>query len=215
MRIAVLGAGVVGRTLATAWAQRGHEVALGSRASDNPAGTEWAAHSGGSARSGTFADAANGADVVVNATPGLVSLNVLTPLSETIAGAVLIDVGNPLDFSAGVPPTVAHRNGLSLGEQLQAALPHVRVVKALNTVTAGVMVDPAQVPGAHTLFVCGDDEAAKDTVRGLLAEFGWAPAQVLDLGNITAARATEMYLLLWLRIMQARNSPMFNVAVMP
>jgi 8-hydroxy-5-deazaflavin:NADPH oxidoreductase len=126
---------------------------------------------------------------------------------------VLIDVANPLDFSAGMPPTLTVCNTDSLAERIQRAFPEARVVKALNTVNAAVMVEPSLVPGSHTLFVAGDDADAKRQVAALLASFGWPAEDVMDLGEISAARGTEMYLPLWLRLFGATGTGHLNVRV--
>ena len=122
-----------------------------------------------------------------------------------------MDVANPLDFSKGVPPTLTVVNTDSLGEQIQRAFPQARVVKALNTVNADVMVEPSLVPGDHDTFVCGDDAAAKETVTALLRDFGWK--HVIDLGGIGSARGTEMLLALWVRLMGALGTAQFNFKV--
>ncbi|HEY3478025.1 MAG TPA: NAD(P)-binding domain-containing protein [Streptomyces sp.] len=212
MKIGVLGTGEVGRALATRLAGLGHEVTLGSRTADNADATAWAADNGGS--HGTFADAAATADLVVNATGGLVSLAVLEAAgAENLRGKVVVDVSNALDFSAGSPPVVVTPEGGSVAEQLQQAFPQARVVKTLNTMNNAVMVDPARVPGHHTVFLSGDDAAAKADVAALLGSFGWAPAQILDLGGLPTARATEALVLLWLHIHGAVGSADFNLAV--
>ncbi|MDQ6805760.1 MAG: hypothetical protein M3065_12510 [Actinomycetota bacterium] len=112
----------------------------------------------------------------------------------------MIDVCNPLDFSGGAPSLFVAITD-SLGEQLQHSLPRTSVVKALNTMNADVMVNPASIPGDHVAFVCGNDAAAKATTVSLLGELGWPSERVVDCGDITGACATESYLLLWLRIM--------------
>ena len=214
MRIAVLGTGIVGRTLASALLSSGHEVRLGSRTAGNAAAVAWCEDIGGPASEGTFADAAGFGEIVVNATAGAASLDALHMAgAEQLAGQVLIDVANPLDTSHGMPPTLTVCNDDSLGEQIQRALPDVRVVKTLNTVTARVMVDPALVDGTHTIFVAGDDAGAKAQAAELLREFGWPAASILDLGDITAARGMEMYLPLWLRLWGATSTPILNVEV--
>jgi hypothetical protein len=113
---------------------------------------------------------------------------------------VLVDVANALDFSQGRPPLVGVSTGDSLGEQIQRAFPEAKVVKALNTVNANVMVDPSVVPGEHDIFLCGDDEEARSQVSDLLQSFGWAADRILDLGDISAARAQELYVALWVRL---------------
>jgi hypothetical protein len=215
MYIGVLGTGTVGRTLAQALVDRGHEVRMGARAAGNETAVAWAQEAGPLASEGSFADAAAYGELAINATAGAASLDALemAGAGERLAGKVLIDVANPLDTSKGMPPTLTLCNDDSLGESIQRALPEVRVVKALNTVTAAVMVQPGLVAGDHTMFVCGNDEVAKAQVQDLLEGFGWARARILDLGDITAARGMEMYLPLWLRLWGATGSPILNVGV--
>jgi 8-hydroxy-5-deazaflavin:NADPH oxidoreductase len=214
MRITVLGTGVVGRTLAAGFERNGHLVTLGTR---DPAGTshrddfsEWAGQHGAIPLA-TYADAAADAEVVVNATNGAASVSTIEGVgAEKLAGKVLVDVSNPLDFSQGFPPTLSVKDTDSLGEQIQRAVPTARVVKAFNTVNAAVMVDPRLVgDGDTTVFVAGDDEAAKETVRGLMTEFGWS--DIVDMGGIGAARGLEMWIALWVRLMGTFGTPMFNL----
>jgi predicted dinucleotide-binding enzyme len=216
MRIGVLGTGTVGRTLGSALVGNGHEVRLGSRTAGNEAAVAWARaiSDGGPASEGTFADAAGFGELVVNATAGAASLDALALAgAEQLAGKVLVDVSNPLDFSQGMPPTLTVCNDDSLGEQIQRAYADVRVVKTLNTVTAAVMVDPSLVAGPHTIFVAGNDAAAKAEVAGLLGGFGWPAGCILDLGDIAAARGMEMYLPLWLCLLGAKGTAVLNVEV--
>jgi predicted dinucleotide-binding enzyme len=174
---------------------------MGARTAGNERALAWADANGPLASEGSFADAAAFAELIFNATAGAASLEALEMAgAEQLAGKVLIDVANPLDTSKGMPPTLTVCNDDSLGETIQRAFPDVRVVKALNTVTAAVMVEPQLVEGEHNVFVCGDDDAAKAQARALLEEFGWPPESILDLGDISAARGTEMYLALWLRL---------------
>ena len=214
MHIGVLGTGMVGRTLAQALVDRGHEVRMGARAAGNDKAVTWAQEGGPLASEGSFADAAAFGELVINATAGAASLEALEMAgAEQLAGKVLIDVANPLDTSKGMPPTLTVCNDDSLGESIQRAFADVRVVKALNTVTTAVMVEPGLVSGEHTIFICGNDDVAKDRARGLLEEFGWAPESILDLGDIAAARGMEMYLPLWLRLWGATGSAILNVGV--
>jgi predicted dinucleotide-binding enzyme len=215
MRIAVLGTGVVGRTLAGKLVESGHDVVLGSRSAANEAAVGWAADAGPRAKAATFFDAAAEAEVVINATPGAVSLDVLAAASTgNLAGKVLIDVANPLDHSAGFPPSLSISNTDSLAETIQRAFPTVRVVKALNTMRADVMVAPDRLAGGdHDVFMAGDDAEAKDVVAGLLREFGWRPEHIRDLGALEAARGLEMWLPLWLRIFLKQGDSVFNIKV--
>ncbi len=214
MRFGVLGTGMVGRTIAGKLAELGHEVKMGSRSAGNEKAVEWAAGAGESASEGSFADAAEFGEVVVNATAGTASLEALeTAGAENLAGKVLIEIANPLDFSQGMPPSLSVCNTDSLGEQIQRAFPEARVVKALNTVNAAVMVAPDSLTESGNVFVCGNDDEAKARVSELLETFGWLAGDVVDLGDIAAARGTEMYLALWLRMMGALDTPQFNIRI--
>jgi predicted dinucleotide-binding enzyme len=225
MNIGILGTGIVGQTLAAALAEKGHTVTIGTR---DPAETmaretakpparvafrDWQ-RANPSVTLATFADAVRSADVVINATSGVGAMSALEDAgAEALGDRIVLDASNPLHVSKGMPPALTVVNTDSLGEQLQRAFPRVRLVKTLNTVTAALMVNPAAVNGGdHTLFVCGNDAEAKATVKRWLGEwFGWR--DILDLGDVTAARGMEMYLPIWLRIWAALGSPMLNVKV--
>jgi 8-hydroxy-5-deazaflavin:NADPH oxidoreductase len=215
MRIGVLGTGMVGQTIATRLVELGHDVVMGARDADNPKARGWVSERGGErAGSGTFADAAAHGEIVVNATSGSGSLPALAAAgTDNLAGKVIIDVANPLDFSAGFPPSFSVVDTDSLAEQIQRAHPAARVVKALNTMNADVMVHPGRVAGDHDVFVAGDDEEAKQTVRDLLRSFGWPEASIVDAGGLGAARGLEMYVKLWLSLMGAFGTPKFNIKV--
>jgi hypothetical protein len=205
MRIAVIGTGVVGRTLATAFGRLGHEVVVGTRDPEATAGREEWVDS--DLRLVGLADAGAGADLVVNATTGAGSLEALAGVD--LDGKVLLDVSNPLDFSQGFPPTLTVQDTDSLAEQIQRAHPEARVVKSLNTVTASVMVDPGSLPETSTIFVAGDDPLARETVRQLLTDLGWV--DIVEFPTLDAARGAEMWLPLWVRLMGALGTAEFNV----
>lgn len=213
MRIGILGTGVVGKTLGTKLVKLGHDVRMGSRAAGGESAKAWAKATGGKSSEGTFADAAAHGEMVFNCTSGMASLDALKAAgTKNLEGKVLVDVANPLDFSTGMPPTLSVCNTESLGEQIQRAFPAARVVKALNTVTASVMVEPSIIPGAHDVFVCGNDADAKARVVDLLKTgFGWK--EIVDLGDITGARSQEMILPLWLRLFMKFQSPNVNLHV--
>jgi predicted dinucleotide-binding enzyme len=212
MRFGVLGTGTVGQAIAGKLAALGHEVKMGAREAGNQKAAAWAKTAGRGAAHGTFSDAAAFGEIVFNCTNGAASLSALTAAgADNLAGKVLVDVANPLDFSKGMPPTLFTSQGDSLAEQIQRAFPKAKVVKALNTVNANVMVDPGKVQGESDLFVCGNDEEAKKRVVALLQSFGWK--SVIDLGDVTAARGLEAYLLLWLRLWGVVMKPEFNVRV--
>jgi predicted dinucleotide-binding enzyme len=204
---------MVGRAIATRLAGLGHAVTMGSRTPDNEQARQWAEAAGNGAGSGTFADAAAHGEIVFNCTAGLVSLDALAAAgADNLDGKVLIDVANPLDFSRGLPPALAITD-TSLGEQIQNRFPGARVVKALNTMNCEVMVEPSTVPGSHVVFICGNADSAKREVRSLLSSFGWPDDSILDLGDISAARGTEMFLPLWLLLYGSLGTGRFNVAV--
>jgi predicted dinucleotide-binding enzyme len=225
MKIAVLGTGMVGRAIAARLAELGHDVVIGTRdvagtlartqpdAMGSPPYSEWQKEHA-AIRLVAFPDAGAHGDVLVNATAGQGSQAALEAVGrENVAGKVILDVANPLDFSQGVPPTLSVANTDSLAEQLQRAFPEARVVKALNTMNAHVMVDPRRLSGSHVVFVAGDDGAARETVKGLLRQFGWADEDIVDLGGIRAARGTEMYLPLWLSLYGTLGTGDFNIAI--
>jgi predicted dinucleotide-binding enzyme len=213
MKIAILGTGTVGQTLGTKLVALGHEVKMGSRTATNEKAAKWVASAGKGASHGTFADAAAFAEIIFNCTSGMVTLDAVRQAgTKNFDGKIVVDVANALDFSKGMPPTLSVSNTDSLGEQVQRELPTAKVVKALNTVTATIMTDPARLPGDHALFICGNDAGAKAQVTDILRKgFGWKT--VIDLGDITAARGTEMFLTLWIRLMGAFKSAEFNVAI--
>jgi predicted dinucleotide-binding enzyme len=224
MKIAVLGTGMVGRALAGRLAELGHEATVGTRDVDatmartesdamgNPPYADWAqAHP--QVRLATFADAAADAELVVNATAGNVSIAALEAAGrEHLAGKVLLDVANPLDYSQGFPPSLFVSNTDSLAEQIQAAFPETRVVKSLNTMNAFLMTDPRRLADAdHTVFVSGDDPGAKQLVTELLRSFGHT--DVIDLGDISTARGTETLLPVWVRLYGVLGVPTFQFKI--
>ena len=225
MRVGILGTGIVGQSIAGRLAELDHEVVVGTR---DPA-TTLARHEPHpvygsppfrvwheqhpSVKLATFADAAARGELLVNATAGAASLDALRQAGEpNLDGKLLLDIANPLDFSRGMPPSLLVANTDSLGERIQRAFPAAKVVKTLNTMNALIMVNPRQLAdGDHHVFVCGDDPEAKAQTTELLTGFGWR--NVIDLGDITAARATEMVLPIWLRLMGALQTPAFNFKV--
>ena len=210
MQIAILGTGIVGSTIGTKLIQLGHKVRMGSRSATNEKAAEWVKANGANASQGTFADAAAFGELAFNCTAGMGSLEALQPAAAGLKGKILIDASNPLDFSKGMPPSLSVCNTDSLGEQIQRALPATKVVKALNTMNCMLMVNAARVGGGETsVFMCGNDAGAKETVAAMLKrDFGWK--DVVDLGDLTAARGLEMILPVWLRLWGAFKTPNFN-----
>lgn len=213
MKIAVLGTGMVGETIASKLVALGHEVKMGSRSANNEKAAAWVKKAGAKASQGTFADASAFGELLFNCTLGTGSLEALEAAGkQNLKGKILVDTSNPLDFSKGMPPSLFTPSNDSLGERIQRAFPELKVVKSLNTINANVMVEPSRVPGEHAVFVSGNDAEAKRQVKQLLTEgFGWK--QVIDLGDITTSRGTESYLMLWLRLWGALGTPDFNISI--
>ncbi|WP_285244445.1 NAD(P)-binding domain-containing protein [Pseudarthrobacter sp. fls2-241-R2A-127] len=223
MKTAVLGTGMVGRTIAARLAELGHSVTIGTRdpeaalartdadAMGNPAFGTWAAGNP-DITVARFADAADGAELIVNATNGGASIDVLEQVGAAhLDGAVLLDIANPLDFSNGMPPTLFVKDTDSLAERIQRAFPAARVVKSLNTLNADLMARPGMLADPGSVFVSGNDAEAKAMVTGLLKDFGHQ--DIIDLGDITTARGTEMLLPVWLRLWGALGTPAFNFKI--
>jgi 8-hydroxy-5-deazaflavin:NADPH oxidoreductase len=213
VKIAILGTGMVGATLGTKLVQQKQEVMMGSRTAHSDGAEKWLRSVDGNGQIGTFAEAAAFGEIVFDCTNGANSLAALRLAgAENLRHKILIQVGNPLDFSKGMPPSLTVCNTDSLGEQTQREFPATRVVKALNTVNCEVMINPARIPGDHSLPICGNDVEAKEEVAAKLTEwFGWKPSNIVDIGDITGARGTEMYLPLWLRLWGAVGTPVFNI----
>lgn len=224
MKIGVIGTGMVGQSISARLSGLGHDVMIGTRdvaktlarsepdAFGNPPFKAWHAKHAG-VKLGTLREAASHGEFIVNATHGVGSVETLKAAGEeNLRGKILIDIANPLDFSRGILPSLAVSNTDSLGEQIQRAFPDVKVVKTLNTVNAFLQVNPELVAGGdHTIFMSGNDTGAKAKVGELLQSFGWR--HVIDLGDITTARGTEMILPLWVRLMGALGTPMFGIKV--
>lgn len=227
MNIGILGSGNVAQTIGEKLLSLGHEVMVSSRDMNKektmwgdqklPSAANWIKmmeRKGFRASGGSFSEAAKFGEAIFNCTSGLATLDVINGAGrDNFNGKVLVDIANPLDFSKGLPPTVAYCDSESLGERVQKALPDAKVVKTLNTVNAMVMVDPSLVKGDHDMFVAGDDAGARKWVSETLLKkwFGWN--SVVDLGDMTAARATESYLPLWLKIMNTTGTPHFNLKI--
>lgn len=218
MNIAILGTGMVGQTIGSALIQKGHAVMLGSRTVDNEKAVAWTKANGSNASNGTFADAAAFGEVIFICLNGNGTVEALQAAGvSNFTNKVIIDLTNPLDFSNGMPPSLLpqYSNTWSLGEEVQKQLPTAHVVKALNTVTANLMVNANLVNGGdHNLFICGNDAGAKQHVKDFLAEnFQWKSEMILDLGDIKYARMTEAIVPFWVAVMQAEKTPMFNYMI--
>ena len=225
MKIAIIGTGSVGQAIASKLAELGHEVMMGTRnvkeklannekdGYGNPPFKDWH-KSNSKIQLGTFAESARFGSIVFNATHGGSSLSALNLAgTQNISGKILIDIANPLDFSNGMPPSLLPglNNTNSLGEEIQKAFPLTKVVKTLNTMWCGLMVNPSMIGGGdHINYLSGNDAEAKTEVKMLLKQFGWKDSSLLDLGDITGARATESLLPIWLRVWGVTQNGAFN-----
>ncbi len=204
MKIGVLGTGMVGRAIASRLVALGHDVIMGSRTANNAKAAAWSTEAGPRGQAGTFAQAATFGSMVFNCTNGAHSLEALNAAgARSLDGKVIVDVANV------IPPQ--ERGSESLGEQVQRMFPRAKVVKTLNTLNCALMVDPEALSHSHTLFLSGNDREAKAAVRSLLETFGWR--DILDLGDISTARATEAYLPLWLAAWKTLGTVKFNLKV--
>lgn len=196
-RVGILGSGDVAKALGRGFVARNWAVTLGTR---HPADLRsWADAVGEAASVGSFADAASFGDVAVLAVRGDAVDAVLESAGPgNVAGKLVLDATNPLDFSGEDPPALLFGGTDSLGERVQAALPNARVVKCFNTVSHAQMVDPEFEAETPPMFVCGDDEAAKARTEELLVSFGWPGA--FDVGPIESARYLEALVPLWVRV---------------
>jgi 8-hydroxy-5-deazaflavin:NADPH oxidoreductase len=221
MKIGIIGSGVVAQTLGAKLVDLGEDVVLGTRdpkkldEKRHMASTlrQWLQSVQDRAKVATFQEAAVHGDLLINATVGDKSIEALKRAEADGVGAkILIDTANELDFSKGMPPRTLASQDNCLAEKIQAAFPDLRVVKALNTIGAPVMVDPKAVGGGdHTAFIAGNDKDAKVRVTELLRSFGWS--DVMDLGDVSAARGPEMYMAMWLRLWGATQTGMLNIKV--
>lgn len=199
-KIAVLGTGMVGNTIGKKLIELGYSVMMGSRSANNEKAQAWVAANGQKASAGTFADAAKFGEIIFNCTKGESSLDAIKMAGlENFKGKTVIDIANPLDFSKGMPPSLIPElsNTNSLGEEIQRLIPEANVVKTLNIVNCEVMVDAKRSGGDPTMFICGNNAEAKEEVKAILQQFNWS--DIIDLGDITTARGTEMLLPIWLR----------------
>src|SRR5258706_998908 len=216
MKIGILGTGEVGNLIGSRLIENGHHVMMGGRESKNEKGLDFVKkHSSENALYGTFEAASNFGEIIFNATNGRFALEALNLAHTDFAGKIIIDIANPLDFTT-TPPTLISEfaNTNSIGENIQQQYPKAKVVKTLNTFGMTLGVNPKQLKnGNHSVFVSGNDESAKAKTKTLLTEFGWEIDNIIDLGDITGARAMEMYLILAVRMKMLFGESIFNIKV--
>lgn len=213
MKIALFGTGVVGDTIGSRLIELGYTVMMGSRTSTNEKALAFVAKHKSGASAGTYAEAAAFGEIIFNCTKGEASIDALRAAGFALDGKIIVDVANPLDFSKGMPPSLipSLSNTNSLGEEIQKTFPKAHMVKTLNTMWCGLMVNPNLIGGGdHINYICGNDTGAKSKVKDLLKAFGWQEKNILDLGDITNARGTEAVLPIWLRVWAATQNGAFN-----
>jgi predicted dinucleotide-binding enzyme len=222
MKITIIGTGVVGQTLASKLNELGHEITMvtrnpevtKSRTEPNPmSGVSFADwyKDNKNIKLEAYTTCNVDADLIILATKGDSSVNALKEVGKNnLTGKVLLDISNPLDFSGGMPPTLFISNDDSLAELIQREFPLTKVVKSLNTMNAFLMVNPDLVPGDHNVLVSGNDADAKSLIKELLESIGWKQKNIIDLGDIRSARATEQLLPIWVQLMIVFGSPEFN-----
>ncbi|PBQ34966.1 NADP oxidoreductase [Sphingobacteriaceae bacterium] len=223
MKIAVLGTGGVGKAFAVKLTEFGHEVMVGTRnvsatlSKEGDKTFKAFLENNSKVKLGTFADAAAFGEFVINVSKGETTLDVIKAAGkENLEGKILVDISNPLDFSNGMPPSLVPSlsNTYSLGEEIQKNFPDTKVVKTLNTMWNGLMLNPAMIDnGGHVNYICGNDEEAKQKVISFLNELGWKSESILDLGDISGARATESLMLIWLRVYGVKKTGAFNFKI--
>jgi len=214
MKLGILGTGMVGNTIGSKLIQLGHEVKMGSRTVANEKASAWVKANGTNASQGTFADAASFGDIIFNCTAGDISIEALKAAGkENLNGKILIDLANPLDHSKGSPPGLLPglSNTTSLGEEIQNTFPDLKVVKTLNTMNCNLMVNASSLKNEHDVFICGNHNEAKTKVKEVLTWFGWQSP--IDLGDISAARGTEILLPIWIRLCSTFRTPTFNFKI--
>ncbi len=196
MKVGIIGSGTVGQTLATGFGKHGHQVMLGTRDPRKKEVQQWLSANPGAA-AGTFEQTAKFGELIVVATLGRAAEEAVTLAgTSNLAGKVVMDTTNPLSDEPPVEGVLRFTTGPneSLAEKIQARIPQSRVVKAFNSVGAARMVNPKFQQGTPTMFICGDDAAAKATVSEVATQFGWEP---FDCGGLIAARALEPLCMLW------------------
>jgi Predicted dinucleotide-binding enzymes len=194
MNIGIIGSGVVAKSLGDGFLKHGHSVMLGSR--DPAKLKEWASKNNG-AKTGTFAEAAKFGEAVILAVKGTAALEALGDAgADALAGKAVMDTTNPIAEEPPVNGVLKFFTSLddSLMERLQKAYPETHFVKCFNSVGNGQMVDPDYPAGKPTMFICGNNDGAKQLTTGILDQFGWETA---DMGAVEAARAIEPLAMLW------------------
>lgn len=223
MNISVLGTGSVGQALASKLVTLGHNIFMGTRNVENslnrtepdgwgnPAPGTWIKNNP-EVKLCTYKEAVQkGNDLIVFAMNGNAAMECLKSVGEELLNEkTMLDISNPLDFSKGFPPSLTICNTESLAEKIQSQYPGLKVVKSLNTMSNPIMINPSLIPGEHSVFISGNDPGAKSEVTGILNSFGWKNDNIIDLGDISTARGTEMMLPVWVRLFGKLQTPFFN-----
>jgi 8-hydroxy-5-deazaflavin:NADPH oxidoreductase len=220
-KVAVFGTGTVGQTIARELVTQGYEVTIGTRDVANSMSKTEPDNWGNEPvfrliaefpqlKLETFEDAKVDKQLIILAIGGSYVMEVLELCGQLKEGTDVLDLTNPLDMSKGFPPSLFTDSTFSLAEQIQAKYPNINVVKSLNTMTNKIMVNPETMTDCGNVFVCGNDDDAKERVTLILKSFGWPEASILDLGDLSGARGMEMLMPLWLRLFKIRGNANFN-----
>ena len=222
MKISILGTGSVGQSISAKMIALGHKVFMASRDAQqareriqtNPmtgsSFAEWLTKNT-AVNLVNYNDLPPDTDIYINCTQGEGSVAALKAIGkDKIKNKIILDISNPLDFSKGMPPTLFISNTDSLAETIQREFPDSKIVKGLNTMNCNIMMNPSIVPGDHNVFLSGNDQQAKNEISSLLISVGWKADNIIDLGDISTARGTEMILPIWLRLWGALGTAEFN-----
>jgi predicted dinucleotide-binding enzyme len=204
MKIGILGSGPVGQALGTAFADLGYDVMMGSRDPNQEKVRNWLNKTGKNVMSGNFQDTAEFGEIIVLSTLWEGTENAIKLANpENLAGKILMDATNPLDFTKGPVPVLSPSGNDSGGEQVQRWLPDSKVVKCFNIVGNSHMYKPDFPGGKPDMFICGNDEEAKKSVLDILEKFGW---QGCELGGIEISRYLEPLAMVWVTFGFKTNS---------
>lgn len=204
MKIGIVGSGDVAQSLSLGLVDIGHDVMLGTRYPDKKELKSWSKQVGKKGSIGSTTEAADFGDTVILAIAWHAAENVLAQIRPESAGKIVIDVTNPLQFNDDQAPSLTVGHSISGGELVQQSLPDSHVVKTLNIINHKNMVQPNYKEGKPTMFMCGNNESAKNHTGELLISLGWS--DIVDLGEIEKSRLLEPLCLLWVEYGVSRDT---------
>ncbi len=204
MKIGIIGSGDVAQSLGRGFIHIGYEVMLGTRAPDKEELRAWKEELGEKAQVGLTTEAARFAEVAVLAVAWHAAEDVLQQVRPELAAKIVIDVTNPLEFNDTMQPHLSVGHMISGGEIVQQSLPDSHVVKTLNIVNHSHMVEPKYNEGTPCMFLCGNNDSAKQQTSELLRRLGWQ--DITDIGEINKSRLLEPLCLLWVTYGMSRGT---------